>query len=393
MSGKTGIEWCTHTWNPVVGCRKVSEGCRFCYAKTLHDMRHAAQLAGKNVAPQYAKPFETVQLMPDRLGWPLSLRTPSRIFVNSVSDLFHEDVPGDFIERVFATMALAQRHTFQILTKRPERMREWFATRCGLESIEESVSRIASHVGKIVWDSRGSDYFKYSLSSPADVANRRPWPGWPLPNVWLGTSVENQPTADERIPFLLQTPAAVRFLSGEPLLGPIDLEGGDAYPSKGWLRGWHAEQEHSRDCNSVEGCVCQGEAVQVQNERIDWVITGGESGSSKQNPRPMHPDWARSLRDQCVAAGVPFFFKQHGDWVNYQQVGANGWQFTHQDDGKRYGHLTFAGAPRIRSRSYETQYPWIAEQTGNPCMVRVGTKKAGRVLDGRTWDEFPTVRP
>src|SRR4051812_18556853 len=122
MSATTGIEWTDATWNPVVGCTKVSQGCKHCYAKTIHDLRHKAHLAGKAVAPQYAQPFETVQLKPERLTAPLGWRQPKRIFVNSVSDLFHDDVPIEYIASVWAVMALARRHTFQILTKRPARM-------------------------------------------------------------------------------------------------------------------------------------------------------------------------------------------------------------------------------------------------------------------------------
>jgi protein gp37 len=259
--GRTKIEWTRgadgsdgYTWNPVVGCTKVSQGCKLCYAKTIHDMRHKAFLAGKAVAPQYSMPFEMVQLMPDRLTWPLSLRQPSRIFVNSVSDLFHEDVPDEFIDQVFAVMALADRHTFQVLTKRPK---------------------------------------------------------WPLPNVWLGTSVEDQKAADERIPLLIETPAAIRFLSIEPLLGPVDLT--DVRRHDGWR------------INALTGEeFLPGEIVSGHLGKIDWVIAGGESGSSKQSPRPMHPDWARSLRDQCVAAGVPFLFKQWGEWGGLDNDGIGG---------------------------------------------------------------------
>jgi len=238
MSEHTGISWTGATWNPVVGCTKVSQGCKHCYAKTLHDQRHKAYLAGKRVPAQYAHPFETVQLLPERLTAPDGWRVGLRVFVNSMSDLFHEDVPFDFIALVWAAMVRNPRHEFQVLTKRPVRMRE-FVTDC--------------------------------------------WPKVP-PNVWLGTSVEDMNTAVERIPFLLQTPAAVRFLSCEPLLGPIELFGAVALPFR-----------------RIEGEEADGTGP------IDWVIVGGESGS---NFRPMEMEWLERIVSDCRASGIPVFVKQ-----------------------------------------------------------------------------------
>lgn len=245
MSATTGIEWTDATWNPVVGCTKVTQGCKHCYAKTIHDMRHKAHLAGKKVAPQYAQPFETVQLKPERLTAPLRWREPRRVFVNSVSDLFHEDVPDAFIFDVWSTMAQAERHTFQILTKRPARMLQWF-----------------------------NEYV------PDACSGEQPAPVWPLPNVWLGVSVENQAAADERIPLLAETPAAIRFLSCEPLLEALQLDFEDIS-----LRSW-------------------------DGRTIDWVIVGGESG---KGARPMDIEWAYSIAAQCKSAGVAAFVKQLGD--------------------------------------------------------------------------------
>jgi protein gp37 len=333
MSGRTGIEWTDRTWNPVVGCTKVSQGCKNCYAKTIHDMRHAAHLAGKKMAPQYAVPFEHVQLMPDRLTWPLSLRQPSRIFVNSVSDLFHEDVPDEFIDRVFAIMAMAPRHAFQVLTKRPERMLEYIGAPGLVGDIDGRSWRIreAGHA------------FGVAIADDVNFA-------LPLPNVWLGVSVENQKAAEERIPLLQQTPAAVRFLSAEPLLGPIDFYGAG---SRGGEDGDPFAFSALRGTDGVEPPIAG----------IDWVIVGGESGSSKQNPRPMHPDWARGIRDQCVAAGVPFLFKQWGDW-------------------------TVCPLRHLPEDVEEVKHRRVGEQW----MMRVGKKRAGRELDGRTWDEYPSPK-
>jgi protein gp37 len=227
VSAASAIHWTDATWNPVTGCSRVSPGCEHCYAEALSLRYGWSRLPW--TAPHAA---ENVVLHPERLGLPLRWRQPRRVFVNSMSDLFHERVPEAFIEEVFRVMAAAGWHTFQVLTKRPARMHAVVA----------------------------SDTFASAVGGAH---------GWPLPNVWLGTSVEDQRRADERVPLLARTPAAVRFLSCEPLLGPLDLAP--------WL------------------------------DRLGWVIVGGESGPRH---RPMDPDWARALRDQCAAAGVPFFFKQ-----------------------------------------------------------------------------------
>lgn len=351
MPGKTGIQWTNVTWNPTSGCTKVSQGCRFCYAKTIHDMRHKAYHEGKKVAPQYAEPFETVQLMPDRLEWPLSLQKPSKIFVNSVSDLFHEDVPFDFVDKVFTVMARAARHTFQILTKRPERMKAYMRR---MENIGLSPDGQAPE--------RGMKNFS-GVEYP-----------WPLPNVWLGTSVENQEAADERIPELLQIDAAVLFLSMEPLLGPVTLR----QSWRDYLEGWDTEPQHVSGCSPDSGCApgCP-EAQQVHTNKIQWVIVGGESGDLLQVVRPMNPEWVFSIREQCVAAGVPFFFKQYGDWLYFK--GTNGLV----GDGRAKVDGVIYGASRVE----------ILREDGSGFIsgyrVRVGTKRAGRVLEGRTWDEYP----
>ena len=241
MSDRSAIEWTEATWNPVTGCTVVSPGCAHCYAKTF-----AERFRGVPGHP-YEHGFD-LQLRPDRLEQPLAWKRPRVIFVNSMSDLFHENVPISYISQVFEVMRRADHHTFQVLTKRPERL--------------------------------------------AAIAQLLPWPA----NVWMGASVENQRWAD-RLDHLRSVPAAVRFLSCEPLLGPLLLD----------LTGIH------------------------------WVITGGESG---RGARPMQVGWAKSLRDQCDLAGVPFFFKQWG--------------------------------------------------SHDVCGRRVGKKKAGRTLEGRIWDQMPS---
>lgn len=335
----TAIEWTDATWNPVTGCSKVSEGCRNCYAFALHDMRHKAFQEGKKLPQQYAKPFTEIQLFPDRLVQPLKWKKPQRVFVNSMADLFHLEIPFDFIDKVFAAMTLSPQHTFQILTKRPERMREYMNTPDRDETIGQTAMLLYEQFG-----GKGDCSLAAGLiHGPRRATNLPGVPerpeAWPLPNVWLGTSVENQKAADERITLLLQTPAAVRFLSCEPLLGPVDLEF--------WTQFDHPDNE-GYGLEAIKG--------------LDWVIVGGESGV---NARPMHPDWAVSLRDQCEEYGVPFFFKQWGEWLpNAQEYGANPGNF-----------------------DYKKQHVLVGEDQVPMC--RAGKKKSGRKLDGREWNKFP----
>lgn len=252
----TKIEWVQNpdgtkgeSWNPVTGCTKVSEGCRNCYAE-----RMAKRLAGRF---GYSKimPF-SVSLHWDKLSAPEHWRKPRVVFVCSMGDLFHHNVPEAYIYKMWLVMERCSRHTFIVLTKRPHWMKAWVE-------------------------------------------------GWglkPLPNVWLGVSVENQARADERIPLLLAVPAAVRFISLEPLLGPVDLGFGPS-PDCLWCSGtgeWYA------DTGGMEVLPVTCECM-TRNRWLSWAIVGGESGP---RARPMNPDWARSVRDQCQEAGVSFFMKQ-----------------------------------------------------------------------------------
>lgn len=230
----TKIEWANKSWNPVSGCSKTSTGCLYCYAE-----RMAKRLAGRYGYPK-DNPF-SVTLHPDRLEEPLHWKKPAAIFVCSMGDLFHDDVPSEYIAQVWDTMFDAPQHAFMVLTKRPERLLEF-------------AGWMNSHARRIDYD-----------------------------NVWLGVTAENQETADTRIPILLQIPAAKRFVSCEPLLGSIDLTAG-------------------------YGAFRIGEQG-VAREGVDWVIAGGETGPGA---RPMDLEWARSLRDQCAATDVPFFFKKAG---------------------------------------------------------------------------------
>lgn len=275
MGDRTAIPWTDATWNPIVGCSKTSPGCAHCYAET---MGRRLRAMGR---PEYQDAHDgqgwtgRTVFVPERLSQPLRWRKPRMIFVCSMGDLFHESVPFEHVAAVWGVMAACPEHTFQVLTKRPERMAEFLARRVG---------------GK-----------------------------WPLPNVWLGTTTEDQRRADERIPHLLRCPAAVYFVSGEPLLSSLTL------PADFLALGPQA-----------------------------WVIVGGESGP---DARPMNPAWARGLRDQCRNAGVPYFFKQWGEWAPDPFC-------MHPD---RIGH----------------QFAWGEE------VAHLGTRAAGHLLDGVEHREVP----
>ncbi len=275
----TKIEWATETWNPVTGCTKVSEGCQNCYAE-----RMAKRLAGRYGYPK-DDPFR-VTLHPNRLEQPLKWRKPRRIFVCSMGDLFHDDVPVPFLVDVFDVVYKCPQHTFIFLTKRPENLK-WLR-----------------------------------INGPIVGAE-------PLSNVWLGVTAENQKTADERIPILLRISAAVKFVSVEPMLGPMVL--------------------------------CRWIARDGFRKGLNWVICGGESGPGA---RPMHPDWARGLRDQCQTAGVPFFFKQWGEYCYVEQMTRDTYVMVDKN-------VNLAG-----HGDYDK--PW-----------KVGKKDAGALLDGEEWNEYP----
>ncbi len=328
----TAIEWTDKTWNPTTGCDRVSLGCDHCYAMTLAPRLKAMGAAKyqNDGDPKTSGPGFGITEHASVLKQPLSWRKPAHVFVNSMSDLFHDGVSDGFIWSVFVTMAQAQRHTFQVLTKRHGRMRSL-------------LNRWAAD-GWIARDHRmtWNDLSGYVVAGA-------------LPNVWLGVSVEDQKWADLRVPALLNTPAAVRFLSCEPLLGPVDLRA-HLWPELG----------------------------------LHWVIVGGESGSGA---RPMHPDWPASVRDQCTAVGVSYFFKQWGEyglfprgWHDGAPVPMNDRGVTVANDGTVYqpGDLDWPDGPR-RGEAYRADHG----RAHLHAMYRVGKHEAGRDLDGRTWDEFP----
>lgn len=380
----THISWADETWNPVTGCTRVSEGCDECYIERTIPFR----MAGRRFDHDGIGATTGVTLHPDRLDKPLHWRKPRRIFVPSSGDLFHENVPSGFIGSVWNTMALAPQHTFMVLTKRPARARA-----------------LLTAWAENNWMWRRDDMM---------------WCGpltGPLPNVWFGTSVENQRWADTRIPILLGIPAAVRFISAEPLLGPVTLA------ERGWLPVSANDPDPDAECvtcGTEEFSDCQGHPVVHRcgsrnaepcevlpngdcardgdeigawcngpikpYPRIDWVIAGGESGPKA---RPMHPDWARSLRDQCTAAGVAYHFKQWGEWSPVAADHANA--IGMDERGMFGGQIDY-----VQRHPMSTLPPgqWsIGEGTAFTPIARVGKKRAGRELDGRVWDEYPTAVP
>ncbi|MEA2935038.1 MAG: hypothetical protein QOD74_1684 [Variibacter sp.] len=340
MADKSKIEWTDATWNPVTGCSVVSPGCTNCYAMQLAGTRlarHPSRVGLTDMSKAGPVWNGHVRLNEQWLTQPLEWKRARMIFVCAHGDLFHESVPDEWIDRVFAVMALAPQHTFQVLTKRAERMRAYLR-KAGVER----------RVYELACDLAIEEDADVVLIAPGVDPNLAP-PGprvfldqWPLPNVWLGVSTERQKEAFARIPHLLQTPAAVRFVSAEPLLGPIDLR-------KAWQ-------------------VNASGALERAFPSLDWVIAGGESG---KRARPMHPDWARSLREQCEAADVEFFFKQWGEWVPLHALSfGDGREIVIGADGH---HVT---AP---------------DRQDHTCarMFCVGKKAAGRLLDGRTHDGMP----
>lgn len=328
MTNKCKIEWVAElarqrgmapkSWNPVIGCSRASEGCRNCYAAGIaHRFGHHGfgVYAGMTERDQDGTPRFNgkIDFSEKRLMEPLRWRNPAVVFAGDMADLFHDNVTDAMLDRIFAVMAQRPDCLFLLLTKRPERMREYLNDAATPIRIASASVDIA--VGDMRW------------SNPCGTED---W--WPLPNVWLGVTAEDQPAANARIQHLLATLAVKRFVSVEPMLGPVDI----GIATGGWL--------------PEEG---------LRTKNLDWVICGGESGP---NARPMPPDWPRLVRDQCQAAGVPFFFKQWGEWAPTERA--------NELDGRRYREME----------------EWVEPTYGMYC---IGKKAAGRLLDGREWDEAP----
>jgi protein gp37 len=365
---KSNIDWTQDTWNPIVGCSILSPGCKNCYAMG-EAARQIRCTAGLGRETHYAGTVEIVKgkavwtgklaLAPEHiLLQPLKRKKPTTYFVNSMGDLFHEDVPFEWIRAVFGVMARCPQHTFQILTKRAKRMRK-------------VVQRMIDHPmeGTIIAPGNVPD-MPVSLS-PVSIGGVHVF--GPLSNVWLGVSTERQQEADERIPELLQTPAAVRFISVEPLLGPINLR---ALKIEGVISPFDALKHGSTYSVKPDGKRFYHISGQPT---LDWVIVGGESGPGS---RPMHPDWARSLRDQCSAAGVPFFFKQWGNWrpeIDRDRDDPE-WRQPYADYREpHFQMLNLAGGRGFHGERLH--------------VMRFCSKKStGRLLDGITHDAMPTTK-
>ena len=323
--GKTKIEWATDVWNPIRGCSPVSPGCKNCYAAAVAKRFSGTGQPYEGLVRINAKGERTddwngrIRFVEEHLFDPMHWKRPRRIFVNSMSDLFHENLEDSIIDRIFAVMALSPQHIFQILTKRPKRMLAYF----------EGLQKIADQWLKKLTEQEPNK--KHSFT-PSDVLNLRwmhwrinqgpafPYGPWPLPNVWLGVSAENQETANQRLPFLAKTPARVRFVSYEPALGPLDLTR--------WI------------------------------EQVDLVICGGESGP---HARRMDLEWARSMRDQCEKAKIAFFFKQWGEWWPNEQGNyecpESLRQLAYDEPGEEYSRIGKKAAGHLLDGKIYQQFP------------------------------------
>lgn len=363
MSDRSAIEWTDASWNPIrarcweiqsdgsgkerIGwhCEHVSEGCRNCYAESINRRLGTGfdykpgNLRGKPGYYGGGNDRPEIFLDEKMLLVPLRWRRPRKIFVGSMTDLFADFVTDEMLDRIFAVMALCPQHTFQVLTKRATRM-------CAYLGCYDRPSRIVNEIDRdnaALGYRAGDRYYEAAFSDGLTRIRL------PLPNVWLGVSCERQEEYNERWPMLRATPAAIRFISYEPALGPLSF-----IPFPHLLA-------------SVGPLYC------------DWLICGGESGS---HARPMHPDWARSLRDQCKAAGVAFFYKQTGEWAPCARD---------SETTPRAGYCNPAGhgAKWPSPEGFgEHGPPWL-EEHGFAHVARIGKKAAGRLLDGREHNDMP----
>ena len=348
MADGTCIEWCHATVNAISGCMPVSPGCTNCYAMRAGSMNRPHHPATGLTQPSKAGHVWTgaVRLNEAVLVKPLAWAKPRRIFWNAHGDPWHESVPFEWVDREMAIAALTPHHRHLFLTKRSARMRRYFANTHTPERILEAAKQLRA--------------------LPAT------W-SWPLPNVWLGVSGEDLHHAEERIADLVKTPAAVRWLSGEPLLGPIQT-----------LSPWFTGAELA-DGKRVNG--------------IDWVVVGGESG---HGARPMHPDWVREIRDQCNAARIPFLFKQWGSWAPISEMSdeqidrAYAPAPVRDPEGRRRCLVNQCVLHRNRERfDGKAMFcrPAFEQRSGAMTMFEIGKRAAGRTLDRVIWDQYPELFP
>lgn len=310
---KSKIEWTETTWNPIRGCSRVSEGCRNCYAESIANRFKGDGLPYNLVMTDKGNWNGKIEFLPHKLTEPLNWNTPKLIFVNSMSDLFHENNSIENIAAIFAVMYLCPKHTFQVLTKRSSRMQLVLSDQSFYDLVLTQANKIRRQF---------PNHKDCGISDPTR---------FPHKNVWLGVSIEDQKTADERIPELLNTPADLHWISAEPLLGKVDLTHLLDGNSKKFAPWWH---------------------------ELNWVVCGGESGPGA---RPMHPEWVESLRDQCQEFSTPFFFKQWGEWAPNCMCGKE--KPCKEIDRPKPGKLGV--------------------------MFRCGKKGSGRKLKNKIWDELP----
>lgn len=332
------IGWCQQTWVPYTGCDKISPGCEGCYAirmswRLAHNpkTKHFYEGTVKKTAGGKLNWTGEIKENIPQLDKPLRTKKPTIFFVNSMSDVFHEALTNEQIDDIFQIMSMCPQHIFQVLTKRHEHMLKYFQ-----------------------WKMFGHGH-KYKE--------------WPLKNVWLGVSVENQKYADMRIPMLLQVPASVRFLSCEPLLGSINFNFTDFPAGMKW-----------RSKNYLTGILRDENGFIERGAGIDWVICGGESGP---DARPIHPYWVEMIKTACEEAKVPFYFKQWGEFAPGSTAASNK-SYAVLLDGRYapYSELTMQSKPLgLTVGEWNNLLP--------NTMTRVGKHNAGRLLDGKEYSEFP----
>ena len=402
MSDHTPIEWTDETWNVITGCELKSEGCRYCYAARLAATRMKNHTSRKGLARMNAagdaKFTGEVRFNEQWLDQPLRWDKARMIFAVAHGDLFYEKVPFEWIDRVFAVMALTPRHTYQVLTKRPDRLREYLSDPDTIRRVYTLACEMAVEGNlPVILIAQGID------PDAAPPGERIFLDRWPLPNVWIGVSVENQATADERIPVLLDAPGALHWISAEPLLGPIDLTAipldGDEAPVVGERKPLGAftaaeaiahlkgHTQSTMTMNVLGGKVERLLGLPV----LGWVVAGGESGAKA---RFVHPDLPRALRDQCAAAGVPFLLKQWGEWLPVGQH-LPGRGKIHGATAVRTGRmkLHYGGTPTEHPKhAYAERGVRFAVMPDGALAFRVGKKAAGRLLDGVLHDGFPETR-